>query len=59
MADDTEALVTTTQENGATSTKESRCVTLAGFGGPRMLKVEPKPEPEPLEGEVLVRVKAW
>ena len=58
MADDTEALVPP-QENGTATARQSRCVTLTGFGGTRMLKVQQQPEPTPMEGDVLVRVKAW
>ena len=47
------------KENGTAVVAESRCVTLAGFGGIRMLKVQKQPEPTPIEGEILVRVKAW
>ena len=39
--------------------KETRCVTLTGYGGTRMLKIQNKPEVEPKEGEVLIRVKSW
>lgn len=39
--------------------KEMRCVTLTGFGGVRMVKVQKRPEVKPIEGEVLIRVKAW
>jgi len=38
---------------------ESRIITLSGFGGIRNVKVEKRPEVQPKEGEVLIRVKAW
>lgn len=43
----------------AGAAREMRCVTLTGFGGVRMAKVQTRPEAKPLDGEVLVRVKAW
>lgn len=43
----------------AETAKEMRCVTLTGFGGVRMVKVQRRPEAKPIEGEVLIRVKAW
>lgn len=43
----------------AETAKEMRCVTLTGFGGVRMVKVQQRPEAKPIEGEVLIRVKAW
>ena len=46
-------------ENNVAPAKEARCVTLTGYGGMRMVKVQKKPEPSPGEGEVTVRVKAW
>ena len=49
----------TPHENNAVPPKEARCVTLTGYGGIRMVKVQKKPEPTPGEGEVTVRVKAW
>ncbi|CAG5856071.1 synaptic vesicle membrane protein VAT-1 homolog-like [Menidia menidia] len=42
----------------AGSTKEMRAVMLAGFGGLNKLRVAKKPMPEPLDGEVKIRVKA-
>ncbi|RXM27274.1 Synaptic vesicle membrane protein VAT-1 homolog-like [Acipenser ruthenus] len=39
-------------------TKEMRAVVLAGFGGLNKLRVTKKAMPEPLEGEVKIRVKA-
>lgn len=39
--------------------KEMRAVVLAGFGGLNKLRVTKKPMPEPQEGEVKIRVKAW
>ena len=39
--------------------KEMRAVVLAGFGGLNKLRVSRKPMPEPQEGEVKIRVKAW
>lgn len=44
---------------GPGAVREMRCVTLTGFGGVRMVKVQTRPEAKPLDGEVLVRVKAW
>lgn len=39
--------------------KEMRAVILAGFGGLNKLRVTKKAMPEPQEGEVKIRVKAW
>lgn len=40
--------------------KEMRAVVLTGFGGLKTVKVMKKPEPAaPVEGEVLIKVKAW
>ncbi|MBN3294625.1 VAT1L protein, partial [Polypterus senegalus] len=39
--------------------KEMRAVVLSGFGGLNKLRVTKKAMPEPQEGEVKVRVKAW
>lgn len=39
--------------------KEMRAVMLAGFGGLNKLRVTKKAMPEPQEGEVKIRVKAW
>lgn len=39
--------------------KEMRAVILSGFGGLNKLRVSRKPMPEPQEGEVKIRVKAW
>lgn len=36
-----------------------RAVMLAGFGGLNKLKVIKKEMPEPRDGEVKIRVKAW
>lgn len=48
-------------ENVETSgdAKEMRAVVLAGFGGLNKLRVTKKAMPEPQEGEVKIRVKAW
>lgn len=43
----------------AVDSKEMRAVILTGFGGLNKLKVTKKPMPEPQEGEVKIRVKAW
>lgn len=43
----------------APDSKEMRAVMLAGFGGLNKLKVTKKAMPEPQEGEVKIRVKAW
>lgn len=43
----------------AADPKEMRAVLLTGFGGLNKLKVTKKPMPEPQEGEVKIRVKAW
>ncbi|XP_041078399.1 synaptic vesicle membrane protein VAT-1 homolog-like [Polyodon spathula] len=42
----------------AGDTKEMRAVVLSGFGGLNKLRVTKKVMPEPLEGEVKIRVKA-
>lgn len=39
--------------------KEMRAVILAGFGGLNKLRVSRKAMPEPQDGEVKIRVKAW
>lgn len=39
--------------------KEMRAVVLTGFGGLNKLRVTKKAMPEPQEGEVKIRVKAW
>lgn len=39
--------------------KEMRAVVLAGFGGLNKLRVTKKAMPEPQDGEVKIRVKAW
>ena len=41
------------------SGKEMRAVVLAGFGGLNKLRVTKKAMPEPQDGEVKIRVKAW
>ena len=68
---DQENATTTMTTNGATSAddgdkptensvvKEMRRVTLTGFGGIRMVKVNKTYEIKPVEGEVVIRVKAW
>lgn len=43
----------------APDSKEMRAVLLSGFGGLNKLKVTKKTMPEPQEGEVKIRVKAW
>lgn len=40
-------------------TKEMRAVILSGFGGLNKLRVTKKVMPEPQDGEVKIRVKAW
>lgn len=54
-------IVTKEPENVPTSgdAKEMRAVVLAGFGGLNKLRVTKKPMPEPQDGEVKIRVKAW
>jgi D-arabinose 1-dehydrogenase-like Zn-dependent alcohol dehydrogenase len=37
---------------------EMKAITLSGFGGIKMLKVQKVPEVTPADGEVLIRVKA-
>lgn len=39
--------------------KEMRAVILSGFGGLNKLRVSKKAMPEPQNGEVKIRVKAW
>jgi len=41
-----------------TTAKEMKAVVLTGFGGLKSVKVLKRPEPQPQEGEVLIRVKA-
>lgn len=55
---------TETKENGEKTpedppVKEMRSIVLTGFGGLKTVKIQKKPEPEVVEGEVLIRVKAW
>lgn len=40
-------------------TQEMRAVVLAGFGGLNKLRVSRKAMPEPQDGELKIRVKAW
>lgn len=48
----------TNGDEAATPTvKEQRAIVLTGFGGIKSVKVLKKPEPQPAEGEVLIRVK--
>ena len=49
---------TAASTENAVPTKEMRCVTLTGYGGIKMLRVQNWPEVKPMEGEVLIRVKA-
>lgn len=39
--------------------KEMRAVVLTGFGGLNKLRLTKKAMPEPQNGEVKIRVKAW
>ena len=39
--------------------KEMRCITLQGFGGIKNVRLQKRPEPEPKEGEVMIRVQTW
>ncbi|KAJ7311987.1 hypothetical protein JRQ81_006313 [Phrynocephalus forsythii] len=43
----------------AADAKEMRAVVLSAFGGLNKLRVSKKVMPEPQEGEVKIRVKAW
>lgn len=43
----------------AADTKEMRAVVLSAFGGLNKLRVSKKAMPEPQEGELKIRVKAW
>lgn len=45
-------------EAAAPAPREVKCVVLTGFGGPKMVRCQKKPEPSAKEGEVLIRVKA-
>lgn len=47
-----------TDQSANSSGNEQRSVVLAGFGGVRMVKVQRRPIIKPIEGEVLIRVKA-
>jgi len=49
----------TVNVDSAGSAKEMRAVMLAAFGGLNKLRVARKAMPEPLDGEVKIRVKAW
>ncbi|ESO87914.1 hypothetical protein LOTGIDRAFT_219806 [Lottia gigantea] len=49
---------TETEKQDAPPVKEMKSIVLSGFGGIKMLKVQPNPEPTVNEGEVLIRVKA-
>lgn len=44
---------------GAGDAKEMRAVVLSAFGGLNKLRVSEKAMPEPQEGELKIRVKAW
>lgn len=54
----TEAIVASAAGELNQTVKEMRCVTLTAFGGVKMMKVQMRPEAKPIEGEVLIRVKA-
>ena len=56
-AEGAEGGAATAAEN-ASPPKEMRAVTLTGYGGIKMVKVQKRPEVKPVEGEVLIRVKA-
>ncbi|KAL8194789.1 UNVERIFIED_CONTAM: Type I Polyketide synthase [Gekko kuhli] len=43
----------------AADAKEMRAVVLSAFGGLNKLRVSKKVMPEPQEGELKIRVKAW
>ena len=59
MASDGSADEQKQMANGHDDEKKARYVTLTGYGGVRMLKVQSQPELRPMEGEILVRVRAW
>ena len=59
MSSDTSADSQQPLANGGDDVKKARYVTLTGYGGLRMLKVQNEPEVRPSEGEILVRVRAW
>lgn len=44
---------------GAADGRDMRAVLLSGFGGLNKLRVARKVMPEPQDGEVKIRVKAW
>lgn len=46
-------------ESPAGNAKEMRAVVLTGFGGLNKVRVSRRVMPEPQEGEVKIRVKAW
>lgn len=41
------------------SDNDQRSIVLTGFGAVRMVKVQRRPVVKPIEGEVLIHVKAW
>lgn len=63
IVEETEQMIDQKEPENPVSTvvdsKEMRAVVLTGFGGLNKLKVTKKPMPEPQEGEVKIRVKAW
>ena len=43
----------------SSGSNDQRSIVLTGFGGVRMVKVQPRPIVKPIEGEILINVKAW
>lgn len=59
MIDRNVGMETANAESPAGNAKEMRAVMLTGFGGLNKLRVTKKAMPEPQDGEVKIRVKAW
>jgi len=47
------------QVANSSGTNDQRSIVLTGFGGVRMVKVQPRPIVKPIDGEILINVKAW
>lgn len=51
--------VETAGEPPQSQEKEMRAIILTGFGGLKAIRVQNKPEPTPVEGEVIIKVMVW
>lgn len=50
---------TATPESRTTKAKTLKAVVIYELGGPEVLKVEGRPVPSPLAGQVLIKIKAF